>query len=266
MKVFIRIRIVLLALIVLGSFANFAQNAWGNVLITVCEALVSLAFIIDGIFHLKNRLRIGKSYAEGSFYECMFLGLLFLGFVFRNMWWPGTSLILIACTFALTPFYCIQIIKFYRNNVGKGRILVTLLTVGSITTLILGLSIVFKIMHWPFATLMYYVGFGLTLIMMAGSAKWTFDYDHKKINVISALSLLKNNIILLYFLTFSISTFGIMAAWGYAPKFYSQKLPQAVEIEREKGKNNSQANLKAEEMAINYFTFEEECYKNGFLE
>lgn len=259
-----RIRIIFFALIILGSFANFAQNDWGNTLIGWCEGFICLMFFIEGFVHLRKRIKIGKNYQEGSAYEHLLLGLFFLSFVFRIMWWPGGNLLVIISALFLIPFYIIQMVSFYRNNKSKGQLLVTLLTIGSFTTLVLGISLVFKIMHWPWATNLYFVGLGFTIIMIIGSAKWNFDYDNNKINILSALGLLKNNIILLYFLSFIITTFGILSSSGFGPKFYSEKMPASVEKEINKKEKGSTA--KADEIKENYYNFIWNCEKNGFLE
>ena len=47
MKPITRIRIILFALMIFGSFANFALNEWGNTLIVWCEVLMALSFLGD---------------------------------------------------------------------------------------------------------------------------------------------------------------------------------------------------------------------------
>lgn len=263
MKAFIRIRVVFLALIILGSFSNFAQNEWGSKLIVLSETLIAFSYFIEGVLHLRSRLKIGKAYNEGSAFENFCLGFLFFGFVMKNLWFPGSGPVLILSAFFLLLFYIVQNVKFYRVNRSKGILLVSLLTLGSFTAVILGISIVFKIMHWPGSAMLYFIGFGFSLVMIAGAAKWNFDYDNKRINVLKALSLLKNNIILLYFLTFTVSTFAILGSWGYAPRFYSQKLPQSIEKYRTAGDNRSLE--KANKVIDSYIDFERNCFENGFL-
>src|ERR1700678_4394806 len=57
MNILTRLRIVIFALMVLGAFADFAQNEWGNYLIVVCEALISFTFLFDAVKSLIQRLK-----------------------------------------------------------------------------------------------------------------------------------------------------------------------------------------------------------------
>ena len=61
MKPITRIRIVLFALMIFGSFANFALNEWGNTLIICCEILMALSFlwefVVSSIVSLRNPLK-----------------------------------------------------------------------------------------------------------------------------------------------------------------------------------------------------------------
>lgn len=61
MKPITRIRIVLFALMIFGSFANFALNEWGNTLIIWCEILMAASFlwevVVSSIVSLRNPLK-----------------------------------------------------------------------------------------------------------------------------------------------------------------------------------------------------------------
>lgn len=61
MKPITRIRIVLFALMIFGSFANFALNEWGNTLIIWCEILMALSFlwefVVSSIVNFRNPLK-----------------------------------------------------------------------------------------------------------------------------------------------------------------------------------------------------------------
>lgn len=257
MIIYKRLIIVLFALIFLGAFSNFAQNNWGTHLIIWSEAFIFVCYLIQAIVCLFKR-------NFGLAYESFFLSTLFLGAVFKNNWWPGAAMLLIFSVGLLLPFYIFQIIKFYRQNITKGTLLISLLTLGSATTLIFGVSILFKIQHWPYATILFYLGMFFTIIMIIGSFKWKYEFNGETINLWRGLGLIKNNLIILYFLTFTISAYSFLASIDLAPKFYSQNLPRVIEMERNKKGVESKRN--AEEMIDAYQSFIDNCEKNGFLE
>lgn len=57
MKSITRIRIILFALMVFGSFANFALNEWGNTLIVWCEVFMVLSFLGEIVSIVFNRYK-----------------------------------------------------------------------------------------------------------------------------------------------------------------------------------------------------------------
>ncbi len=60
MKPITRIRIILFALMIFGSFANFALNEWGNTLIVWCEVLMALSFLGDITITLYHRVKTNE--------------------------------------------------------------------------------------------------------------------------------------------------------------------------------------------------------------
>jgi hypothetical protein len=88
MKPITRIRIVLFALMIFGSFANFALNEWGNTLIIWCEILMATSFLGEVVFTLFKNIKINyrKKYS-----------VLLLSFV-------GATLLFVGILIALTNF------------------------------------------------------------------------------------------------------------------------------------------------------------------
>ena len=58
MKPITRIRIVLFALMIFGSFANFALNEWGITLIVWCEILMAASFLGEIIASIIKNIKM----------------------------------------------------------------------------------------------------------------------------------------------------------------------------------------------------------------
>jgi hypothetical protein len=87
MKPITRIRIVLFALMIFGSFANFALNEWGNTLIIWCEVLMATSFLGEmaiTLFHSrknKNRKKLNVALLA----VCAIMIILFVIIINRFM-------------------------------------------------------------------------------------------------------------------------------------------------------------------------------------
>ncbi len=88
MKPITRIRIILFALMIFGSFANFALNMWGITLIVCCQGLMALSFLGEIVISLFKNIK--KNYRKK-------LSFLLLSFV-------GATLLFLVILSALTIF------------------------------------------------------------------------------------------------------------------------------------------------------------------
>jgi hypothetical protein len=79
MKPITRIRIILFALMIFGSFANFALNEWGITLIVCCQSLMALSFLAEIVISLFKNIKTNYR-KKLSFLLLSFVGatLLFL--------------------------------------------------------------------------------------------------------------------------------------------------------------------------------------------
>jgi hypothetical protein len=321
MKSLFNFRIICFALILFGSFANFAQNLWGNYLINVMELFLALSFVTESfviiVKRIKNkqlkrfnitllismilfflfpffgmvltdnmvgdvfimfilimtvlmvtdgilaysRVKNNRTYISGL-YENYFLFFVFMGFFSRNMRWPGSSELLILGIILLIPFYISQTISFLRHNFKDGKVLVTLLSIGSIATVVLGMGLLFKRMHWPGGYQMILTGFILTGVLIVGSFKWKYNFNNQPITIFKALKLLKTQIVPVYFALFILCFHGYLASLNMAPKFYSTIRPAAVEKLRNGTQKGETDSWKLSEM---YDRFVEASEKNGFV-
>ena len=321
MKPITRIRIVLFALMIFGSFANFALNEWGITLIIWCEILMAASFlgeiiasiiknikinyrkklsilmlslicaILFFVFLITTLVLISKEVSDifpkmlgSSFlgliliiiiealydffkkienqgnYESFFLFILFLALIFKNNSWPGTDIMFVFSILFLVPYFITTTFKFFKENYKSGKALVIVLTIGSIATVLLGLTFMMKTMHWPFADTFFYIATIVTLIMIGGALKWKYIFNGTKINILQGLRLFKTNIILLFFMLFVFTSYKYFAIVKLAPDFYSADYPESYYNYRNINKWD-----KAIEIRDAYGNFIQKAEENGFI-
>ena len=322
MAALLRIRIVLLLLMVFGSFANFALNEWGNDLIVICQFLMAITFfgqaiyvyrlrirsnelrkfnlfqlifilllflflpllaaltkmdgeafiktsvfsllgfllllIIDGIVS-NRRKKANLSYANGV-YESLSLFVCFLALVFKNMHWPAAGFLLIFGTILMAfPFYLYTGIQTFRYYFKDAKVLGGMLFIGSLSVVIMGISRVFKIMHYPFGSVLVYSGLTLAVIFLIFSLVKKFELKGEKINLLKAFNVRKTQISLVFFLMFVHGSYILMKDFGLAPSYYEPRFPKAVDA------MIAARDSKADEVLDAYFQFVDIAEKNGFI-
>ena len=79
--------------------------------------------------------------------------LIFSGSLFKIMHWPGAAVMIILGSFSFAFLFIPLIIlkKFKEESFSKDQIIYSL---GIILGTVLGLGFIFKIMHWPMATVL----------------------------------------------------------------------------------------------------------------
>jgi hypothetical protein len=225
-----------------------------------CWGLIFLIVVGEAIYDLIKRKDNRRSY------ENFFLAMFFYGLYFKNNMWPGASAVLVFSGLFLLPYYVITTIQFFMRHVKSGKSLVSLLTIGCVSTIFLSLTHLFKTMHWPFGNQFFYVGFTLTLVMIIGTFKWKYNFNNQSISVIQGLKMFKTHIILVYFMVFVFMVYRYLAIKQVAPDFYSQFYPKAVYQMRESGLSSSEDQFKYGELINAYHNFLENSRKNGFSE
>ena len=51
-----RLRIIVLGVMVFGSFTSFAHNEWGNAIIAICQGLLAVSCFYEAVVYFKKRL------------------------------------------------------------------------------------------------------------------------------------------------------------------------------------------------------------------
>jgi uncharacterized membrane protein len=195
-------------------------------------------------------------------YECYFLFCFFTGLVFRNAHLPGANILILFSILFLLPYFITTTIKFFKANYKHGKKLVVLLTVGCIATIFSGLRLQMKMMHWPWATALFYISSAAVALMILLALPWKFDFKNTKLNVLQGLKLLDTNIILIFFMLFITNNYRYLAGEKLVPSFYSDKYPKSVEALKWEGEAGA---LKADEIMEAYDNCMQKAEKNGFL-
>jgi hypothetical protein len=215
--------------------------------------------LTDGYISLR-RTRKGIIYTHGVF-ENIALFVVFLGMFFKNVRWPGAWLLLVmGITFMAMPYYIIQTVYFFRRHYKQNKMLIIVLTTGSVSAILLGLTVMFKILHYPGGNLLFYSGSLLTIVMVAGTIKWNYEVEGKRINIFKALGMFHTNIVPLYFAVVTYCFYGYLRSKDVVPDFYVRHLPPVVKELDHAGKPDE-----ARATAEAYIHFIQNAEKNGFL-
>jgi hypothetical protein len=232
------------------KFVNFYSFLWlAYLLIPITDFALCLRF------QQKRR-----SYTAGAF-EAFFLFLSFLGMFLRNIHMPlAGPLLVLSNLFMAVPFYIYTTVAFARKNLKDGPFLITVLIIGSLSAIILGLAGGFKIMHLPGGTGLQEVGLLLTILMLLGAMRWQFKFKGERVSILRALSLFETRIVQVYIALLIFMSHFYLVKNGLAPAFYERQFPPMVRELQVKGKD-AQAN----EVIEAYLGFEDDARKNGFL-
>jgi len=149
MKPITRIRIILFALMIFGSFANFALNDWGNTLIICCEVLMTISFITDIVIVLierfKLKLRLKVSAGQLVLISIMLLSIILI-FITKNFFNSTPEIIPMATLISFLALGVIIIIEalydFFKKIESEGNY-------ESFFLFIFFTALVFKNFSWP---------------------------------------------------------------------------------------------------------------------
>jgi len=234
MKTFNQIRYVLFALMVLGCFANFAQNEYGLDIFYVSHLLIAIIFFIESFIYFRLNYRTSKTKAFYLFSEHFWLGCNFLGNFFRHMHWPGGGPLLIFGVGILVIQYFIYGIRTLIKEYKKGALLALIVFLFIATTIAALNGLTWKIMHWPGSMMMVYVSFYTTIfLLLVGIIKRRYSYDGQIISFKGRIMKIPGKMRM----TFSYFTIWVvyilLIFLGIGPNFYTLSTPPAVEKMRQ---------------------------------
>ena len=265
-KTWSKVQLFLLAGFALFNLGMILPALSGNEIIGISLLInlsaILLMMITEAIYDLIKRKE------NRNCYENFFLAMFCYGLYFKNMAWPGASAILIFSVLFLLPYYLTTTIQFFRANYKSGLLLVTILAIGCLATILLGITNLGKTMHWPnsFVSVFFYSGMGLTLPMLLGLLKWKYDFNSERISIFKGLRLFKTQIVLIYFIVFITVSYKYLVVRKIAPDFYSQSLPSVIYKMRESSNFDTHEVITEYEKILDaYHAFVDHSEKNGFV-
>lgn len=226
MNAFKNIRFVLFGLMVIGCFANFAQNEYGLTILYWTEFLVGMTFMIEAFaFSLKN-----KGWRKAFlFLENLSLGVLMIALALSG---KPSALPRLMMAFALLFLFVIYLsygIRALVTQSRKGLLISLFVFILMVSVLLATIGLSFKVQHWPFANLMMRTGtiIGFCILLLS-IFRIKLNETGEKITIGQKINKLPGKI-KLTFLYFTIwSAYITFAMAGFAPNFYALSVPPAV--------------------------------------
>jgi hypothetical protein len=225
MNIFKNIRFVLFGLMVIGCFANFAQNEYGRTIIYISEFLIGLTLLVEAFIFKGTRWEKVFLFAES-----FLLGIILIAFSQIDNSMIFMRLVSLFALLFFILLYFSYAVRCLVKEMKKGPLLTILMFwyVCAAVIALVGLS--FKLAHWPGANLMMRIAFfsllGFIILMIS---KVRFSYQGEKITTRQRIDILPGKI-RLTFLYFSIwSAYITLAMYGVVPNFYSLSAPPAAE-------------------------------------
>src|SRR6202008_3357834 len=199
MKALNTLRYILFAVMVLGSFANFAQNEYGFTMLSWAHFGIAAIFFIEAIYRLKKEFPEGKLRAFYLFLEHFLLGCIFLGYFFRFQHLPGAAPLCVFGSFLLFMVYLIYGIRLLIKESKYGKLLafVVFLFLLAATLALVGLT--FKTMRWPGSYYMMWTAV-ISMILFAVSSfiKRKYVYKDTQISLYKRLMLLPGKPVMVF--------------------------------------------------------------------
>ena len=175
----------------------------------------------------------------------------------------GSSIAITSSITFLFVHYLRFIIRFIRLNYKNGKLLVTTLSIGAFSTIFLGFSLQFMLLHWKYATNVYCFGTILLGLFFILSIKRKYEFNKQIVTLRQGLHLIKNHLVLLFFVVSVYSTYGFLVVEKKAPVFYSNRYPEAVG--RLMNVGNMASDTKAKDLKDRYDNFIWNCQGHGLL-
>ena len=230
MKLLKQIRYVLFAFMVIGCFANFAQNEYGLAIFYHTGSLVGFTLLIDA-FAAFNNFKLNKLLTIYLFAESFLLGTLFISFdskMYMHLPFSAAALVFSGGGIILLYFILsfILLIKDSKKNIWLAITLFFIV----IDTICAIAYFVFKILHWPFAGDLLWISFTITIMQYVGILlRRKFTYNGEKIKGHTRLKSIPGKLIMSY-IYFSIwVVYTGLIIFKIAPDFYFLNVPPVVQ-------------------------------------
>lgn len=228
MKTINTIKGILLAAILFGVFANFAQNNYGMLIVRIALAFLALLFLIASVYAFKRKKITKSKQSEVSIFEGVGAMLFAISIFFKISHYPFSGVLLILSSLLIIIHLFISSIKYIRNK--DDNLSVRLVSVYSNFIIIVGiLFVLFNVMHWD-GKIIFFILFLILITIL--SAIFLFSVFNKQKNNIYIKKLtnpLNGNMGTLLLVFTIISIYTISAKVDLAPEFFFNNTPKSLE-------------------------------------
>ena len=239
---------------VLGCFANFAQNDYGLTMIGVTYLIISLIFFTEAIYYFKINIGSKKWIAFYHLSEYFCIGLFFLGSYCKLWHLPGAGVMLVVGSGILAIQYVVFAVRVLLTDLKKGKLITIMVFFFMIAALLAFVGLTFKTQHWPGAWWMLNFTVGVSAIfLLASILKRTYDYNGTSISLYKRLMLLPGKPVMIFTYSVIWLIYIRLIVFGVVPDFYFSTTPPAYENLRQQNQN-----AKAETYLHGYQEFCEE--------
>ncbi len=250
MKTLNEIRYFFFAAIVLGCFANFAQNEYGLDMIYDSALLIGCTFFIEAFAFYAQTRSESKTKAIYFFVEHFILGCIFLGQYFKRdpLLPPGPFLIFGA--FLLFILYLIYAVRTLVKDSKKGRFMAFMVFLFILTSVIAANGLSWKLQHLPGANIMLNIAFysGLFLVVFP-LIKRKYTYANEQMAFKERVMKLPGKIPMVFVYYTLWAAHISLTMYGITPNFYTLSNPPAYE------KMRTANDPKAVDYNDNYYKF-----------
>jgi hypothetical protein len=251
MKTLNTIRYILFAIMLLGLFANFAQNEYGLEMIFLAMSLLGIIWLIDAFAGLTKHFRTSKLKAFYLFFINFFIAATFFAGLLKHLHLPGGGVLYILGFGLLLINYLILL--FYRLMVDykKGAALAAMVSLFYLNCILLFVGHLFKIQHWPYGTIILESSvIFFVFIFLITIIKRNFIFENTQISFLSRVRQFSTKPLILYFYLLAWAFHYTLVDVEIAPMFYSLENPIEYQKLRDAGKEE-----RAEKLRENYHTF-----------
>jgi len=250
MKTLNQIRYFLFAVIVLGCFANFAQNEYGLHMLYYSMLFIAFIFFIEAFVFYSRTIAESKTKTIYLCVEHFLIGCIFLGqfFKWEHVLPPG--IFLVFGSLLLVLLYFIYAIRMLIKESKKGLLLALVLFMFIIATMSSVTGLTAKLQHLTGTVMLMNISFySVVFLLLIVIVKRKYSYDGGSITLKDRVMKIpgKMPMVFTYFSLWIIYITFII--FGVAPNFYTLSNPPAVE------KMRADNNPKEGAYWDNYFEF-----------
>jgi hypothetical protein len=222
------LRALLISLMILGCFASFAQNAWGNTLRVAMVSSLGILFLWEFFVSVyKNKFKVRGLAGFLNQQERFAFFLMSLGDFLKYNHWPiaSVSLVLGGFFLVLSQLILAGYWPYQRGLKPVARIAFVIMTIATLGSVV---GFVFKMQHWPSADITCFTGVVITSIYGL-YLFWVRYLGREKLAEINRHSTLHPNG-LFYMLFFGgWALFMVLNSWvPGTPTFYTSYFPNDV--------------------------------------